>query len=107
MGRQPRGRQNAQAGKLSKEGLLPSRPTTRVPTWTTGTLKKALPCQMGTQSTPQVSAGLGASSLLLAELQWGWKKPSSGEFPSLSWDLGRVGQGCRVQNPEAVQWGFW
>lgn len=84
MGRQPRGRQNAQAGRLSKEGLLPSRPTTRVPTWTIGTRKKAPPFQTGTQSTHQVSAGSGATSVLLAELQWGWEKPGSGEFPSLS-----------------------
>lgn len=57
MEKQPRGRQSAQAGRPNKEGLLLSRLTTRVPTWTTGTQKKAPLCQMGTQSTPQVSAG--------------------------------------------------
>lgn len=71
-------------GRLSKEGLLPSRPITRVPTWTIGTRKKAPPFQMGTQSTPQVSAGSGATSVLLAQLQWGWENTGNGEVPSLS-----------------------
>lgn len=34
------------------------------------------------------------SSVLLAESQWGGGKPGSGEWCSLSWDLGKVGQGC-------------
>ncbi|KAI2597773.1 SRY-box transcription factor 10, partial [Homo sapiens] len=52
-GRPPRARRSAPVGRPSKVGPPPSRPTTRAPTWTTGTQERAPPCQMGTPSTPQ------------------------------------------------------
>ena len=82
MGRQPRGRPSALAGRPSRAGRLPSRPTTRAPTWTTGTRERAPRCQTGTPSTPQVNTAPGAGTGHYGELRVGepgqWEEGMAG-----------------------------